>query len=428
MADHNSEESVPQFMVLKKINATRDGDNGRMRGLNGHRNKFEPEIEVCKAFPSHPNMVKLIATSVADSSTFKGQSELTSGIAGYKYLNLLFEYCPGGNVVEWLNEKRKSPRGGVRMLGSGSNNVPSAENSTDSNSLNTVEISTKFNPNSVIQQEADLIADCFYQICSAVLALHHHHIPPIIHRDLKAENVLVGYDGKLKLCDFGSCVFLTDDLRAIYARDSVSNSAQNPHRLKVLSRLEEDFNENTTPAYRAPEIVDFYRDEELGLKIDIWALGVLLYSLMFNRLPFGGMEMADDSQDSSSMRLAILSGKYEMPSSNDMNHSCWDDLKQLIGQCLQQAPNQRPKIHSLVRTLSTLTGETCPEDILNLAIADENSRSRIANQNQHSLDIQGSTMISQSGTKLQLDDSKRRGRRRPANVASESTHPNEFLI
>lgn len=47
---------------------------------------------------------------------------------------------------------------------------------------------------------------------------------------------------------------------------------------------------------------DLYQRQPIDTKVDIWALGVLLYVLCYGRLPFTG-----DS------KLQILNGKYEMP-------------------------------------------------------------------------------------------------------------------
>lgn len=50
---------------------------------------------------------------------------------------------------------------------------------------------------------AETITKIFYQTCNAVSHMHCQS-PPIIHRDLKIENLLIGSEGSIKLCDFGS--------------------------------------------------------------------------------------------------------------------------------------------------------------------------------------------------------------------------------
>lgn len=51
--------------------------------------------------------------------------------------------------------------------------------------------------------EPELIARILYQTCKALQHMHSQN-PPIIHRDMKIENLLISSEGKIKLCDFGS--------------------------------------------------------------------------------------------------------------------------------------------------------------------------------------------------------------------------------
>ena len=59
---------------------------------------------------------------------------------------------------------------------------------------------------------------------------------------------------------------------------------------------------NTTPMYRAPEMVDLYSNKPVNEKADIWALGCLLYKLCFKVHPF---------EDSAKLR--ILNANYKIP-------------------------------------------------------------------------------------------------------------------
>ncbi|GJM85408.1 hypothetical protein PR202_ga01854 [Eleusine coracana subsp. coracana] len=93
----------------------------------------------------------------------------------------------------------------------------------------------------------------FRDVCNAVFAMHGQS-PPIAHRDLKAENVLLGFDGAWKICDFGS----------------TSTNHKCFDKPEEMGIEEDVIRRHTTPAYRAPEMWDLYRKEVISEKVDIW--------------------------------------------------------------------------------------------------------------------------------------------------------------
>jgi serine/threonine-protein kinase len=106
----------------------------------------------------------------------------------------------------------------------------------------------------------ETVVDLITQACRG-LSVAHGSMPPIIHRDIKPQNLLVGYDGsglRLKISDFGL---------AKYA---------NPLTLLVSAR--------GTPSFKAPEV---YRQSNVDSRAgDVWALGCTLYLLLTDKLPF----------------------------------------------------------------------------------------------------------------------------------------------
>lgn len=109
-----------------------------------------------------------------------------------------------------------------------------------------------------IQTTIDLIR----QVCRG-LAVAHREKPPLVHRDIKPQNILVGYE--------------PDGLRA---RVSDFGLAKHVNPLTLLASA------RGTPSFKAPEVFkDPQSDSCAG---DVWAIGSSLYLLLTDRLPYGG--------------------------------------------------------------------------------------------------------------------------------------------
>lgn len=115
----------------------------------------------------------------------------------------------------------------------------------------------------------------FRQITSAV---HYCHKNGVVHRDLKLENILLDKDLNVKLADFGlSNNFLKGTLLQTYCG---------------------------SPLYAAPEIVKGQPYQ--GPEVDCWALGVLLYALVYSSMPFDGTSHKILTEQ-------ITTGRYRRP-------------------------------------------------------------------------------------------------------------------
>ena len=110
-------------------------------------------------------------------------------------------------------------------------------------------------------------------IASSVLqGLLTLHKAGFIHRDIKIENILIGKDNKMKICDFGSCTTEIIDFSRI------------PKSEYDLTK--ESIEAFTTPMYRPPEIVDPYLRYKVSGKADLWMLGCVLYTMCYFVHPF----------------------------------------------------------------------------------------------------------------------------------------------
>ncbi|XP_073402417.1 serine/threonine-protein kinase 36 isoform X2 [Dendrobates tinctorius] len=101
----------------------------------------------------------------------------------------------------------------------------------------------------------DLVKEVSAQLVSALYYLHSHRI---LHRDMKPQNILLGKDGTVKLCDFG------------FARELSLDT------LMVRSI-------KGTPLYMSPELV---LERPYDHRSDLWALGCIVYELLVGTPPF----------------------------------------------------------------------------------------------------------------------------------------------
>ncbi|CAN1169004.1 Probable serine/threonine-protein kinase DDB_G0276461 [Linum perenne] len=156
----------------------------------------------------------------------------------------------------------------------------------------------------------------FRDVCNAVYAMHCQS-PPIAHRDLKAENLLLGPDGLWKLCDFGS----------------TSTNHKRFEKPEEMGIEEDNIRKHTTPAYRAPEMWDLYRRDRISEKVDIWALGCLLFRICYLKSAFDGES-----------KLQVLNGNYRIPESPKYSLAVTD----LIRDMLQASPEVWFRVNQLL--------------------------------------------------------------------------------
>ena len=69
--------------------------------------------------------------------------------------------------------------------------------------------------------------------------------------------------------------------------------------------MEEEMAKQTTPMYRAPEMLDLYNNFRIDTKVDIWSLGCVLFLLCYNKHPY---------EDAAKLR--ITNAKYQIPSTD----------------------------------------------------------------------------------------------------------------
>ncbi|XP_057582090.1 BMP-2-inducible protein kinase isoform X2 [Hippopotamus amphibius kiboko] len=235
------------------------------------------EITIMKELSGHKNIVGYLDCAVNSISDNVWE------------VLILMEYCRAGQVVNQMNKK----------------------------------LQIGFTEPEVLQ--------IFCDTCEAVARLHQCKTP-IIHRDLKVENILLNDGGNYVLCDFGSA----------------TNKFLNPQKDGV-NIVEEEIKKYTTLSYRAPEMINLYGGKPITTKADIWALGCLLYKLCFFTLPFG------ESQ------VAICDGSFTIPDNSRYSHN----IHCLIRFMLEPDPEHRPDIFQVSYFAFKFAKKDCPVSNIN---------------------------------------------------------------
>ncbi|XP_059906048.1 AP2-associated protein kinase 1-like isoform X7 [Gadus macrocephalus] len=231
------------------------------------------EVQIMKDLVGHKNIVTYLDSNI----TAMGGREVWEVL-------ILMDYCKGGQVVNLMNQR----------------------------------LQTGFAEAEVLQ--------VFCDTCEGLSRLHQRKVP-IVHRDLKVENILLHDKGHYVLCDFGSA----------------TDKFQSP-QTEGVATVEEEIKKYTTLSYRAPEMVNLYNNKLITTKADIWALGCLLYKLCFFTLPFG------ESQ------VAICDGSFTIPDNSRYSY----DLHCLIRYMLEPDPDKRPDIFQVSHLGFKLSQRTCP--------------------------------------------------------------------
>jgi tRNA A-37 threonylcarbamoyl transferase component Bud32 len=154
------------------------------------------------------------------------------------------------------------------------------------------------------------------------------HDEAIVHRDFKPENVLVGRDGRPRVCDFGL--------------------ARSPAPMRPEALPPDDLAANAiatatrglvgTPAYMAPEQL---RGEHAGPPADVFAFSVALYEALHGERPFAGSSVPE-------LRRAIEAGQVRRPPPMSLSARA---VPRTVRECILRGLAANPKARPTMRQL-----------------------------------------------------------------------------
>lgn len=164
-----------------------------------------------------------------------------------------------------------------------------------------------------------------------LVAIVHIHREGIIHRDVKAANILITTEGQLRLCDFGV---------------AAETNANKSKRTTIVG----------TPYWMAPEVVT--EGASYNNKADIWSIGVTLYEMATGNPPYSDQEV---------MRALMMIQKGKPPRLEGPQYS--QLLKDAVALCLDENPEERPSALELSKHKFVRAHQRTPPSVLKDLIA-----------------------------------------------------------
>jgi len=171
------------------------------------------------------------------------------------------------------------------------------------------------------------------------LCFLHERSPPIIHRDLSANNVLLTSNINAKLSDLGVAKILN----------------LTPTRMTQMTQTKAP----GTPCYMPPEALT--AKPKYTTKIDVYSYGVLIIHTLCGRWPFPGDAFRPDSQNPSTIiPVSEVERRAEYLQEIGNDHP----LMAVIQQCLSNTPARRPEAQDLLDQVNTILS-TLPQQFTN---------------------------------------------------------------
>ncbi|XP_070785672.1 mitogen-activated protein kinase kinase kinase 11 [Enoplosus armatus] len=170
------------------------------------------------------------------------------------------------------------------------------------------------------------------QIARGMLYLHSEAIVPVIHRDLKSNNILLAQPIENE-CMEGLTLKITD-----------FGLAREWHKTTKMSTA-------GTYAWMAPEVI---KSSTFSKGSDVWSYGVLLWELLTGEAPYKGI-------DGLAVAYGVAVNKLTLP----IPSTCPEPFAQLMAECWDQDPHRRPNFSSILAQLTALerqVKEEMPQD------------------------------------------------------------------
>eukprot|EP00347_Sterkiella_histriomuscorum_P021207 403334830 len=270
---------------------------------------FLTEIDILTSIQPHPNILLFIGA-------FKQ--------GPYSYI--VSDYAKNGNLQQFI-KKRKFENTNRRQ------SLQIDKNSEENNEIN-IKLKIKW---------ALEVAQGLYYL--------HNQEPQILHRDIKAENILVFENLSVKICDFGQVIYnilnIFDRISKRIDQQMITGNKFEEFHLKISNQQAQDMNDKMqqtqtlgTVPWMAPE---FLNDKIFTHKSDIYSYGIFLWEIFCEQEPYQELQPVQ-------IMFQVVNNGLRPTIPKDID----EKVQVLIEACWQQNHVQRPELEQIIGHLKAL--------------------------------------------------------------------------
>ena len=168
-----------------------------------------------------------------------------------------------------------------------------------------------------------------YGIAIGIKSIHNNKYA---HRDIRPENILIGNNDTMKICDFGSA---TNKLYDVINHNNRSDA--------IIDTIR-----STCIHFRAPEQFELYMGYGINEKVDIYALGIILYMLLINYVPISATNGTTNNSYFMYYNEGVIGKKSNALLHNEIKKIINPFLYELMKNMLKENPKERLSINEVI--------------------------------------------------------------------------------
>ena len=168
-----------------------------------------------------------------------------------------------------------------------------------------------------------------YGIANGIKSIHNNKYA---HRDIRPENILIGANDTMKICDFGSA---TNKLYDVINHNNRSDA--------IIDTIR-----STCIHFRAPEQFELYMGYGINEKVDIYALGIILYMLLINYVPISATNGNTNNSYFMYYNEGVIGKKCNALLHNEIKKIINPFLYELMKNMLKENPKERLSINEVI--------------------------------------------------------------------------------